>query len=310
MDVSLAGLTGRSGELGGFAETEEEFAVAVSAGDGGVHFADEVSGGEFGEGEIADGGEGGFLDGGIADDAAAFVDFGFAGFELRLHERDECAIGTEERPDGGEDGFQGDERKVHHDEIEVAAREVGGGEMAGVDFFEIGDASVGAEFGVELGAADIDADHIGGAGLEGAIGEAAGGGADVEDVGAVKIKGETLDGAREFFAAAGDEARRLFDREIEIGGKFAAGFVEALGAVKDATGHDERLRLGARSGETAGDEEFVEAKFFRGRHADFLRREEDGSFWRAGDQQVVRPPISARSRRTPVLGQRPPSRQR
>lgn len=301
------------GELGlcRFAQAEEEFAVAVGAGDGGVHFADEVGGGEFGEGEIADGGEGGFLDGGVTDDATAFVDFGFARFELRFHERDERAAGAEERPDGGEDGFQRNERKVHHDEIEIAAWEIRGGEVAGVDFFEIGDTRVGAEFGVELRAADVDAHDIGGAGLERAVGEAAGGSADVEDVGVAQIEGKALDGAGEFFAAAGDEAWGLLDGEIEIGGKLAAGFIEAFGAVEDATAHDERFGLGAGGGETARDEEFVEPEFFGGRHARcFERGERAGSFWRAGDQQVVRPPISARSRRTPVLGQRPPSRQR
>ena len=52
--------------------------------------------------------------------------------------------------------------------------------MTGIDFFEVSHAWIGEEFGVELGASHIHAHDIRGAGLKHAVGEAAGGGADVE----------------------------------------------------------------------------------------------------------------------------------
>ena len=117
---------------------------------------------------------------------------------------------------------------------------------------------------MELSPADIHADHIGGAGLEGAIGKAARGSADVEDVGAGKIEAKSGEGGREFFAPTTDEARRLFDGKFAIRGIVAAGFVEAFRAAAHAAGHDEGLGLGAGSGEAADDEEFVEADLFIG----------------------------------------------
>ena len=77
-------------------------------------------------------------------------------------------------------------------------------------------------------------------------------------MGAAQIEGEFFDPALEFFAAAGDEARGLFDEEVDVGGEFLAGFVEAGGAVEDAAGHDQRFGLRAGVSEAAGDEEFVE----------------------------------------------------
>ncbi len=77
-----------------------------------------------------------------------------------------------------------------------------------------------------------------------------------------EIEGESGKGCGKFFAAAADEARGLLHGEFAIGGEIAAGFVEALGAAADAAGHDKGFGLGAGGGETAGDEEFVEADFF------------------------------------------------
>jgi len=138
--------------------------------------------------------------------------------------------------------------------------------VAGVELLDVGHARVAAELGVELGAADIHADHAGGAGLERAVGEAAGGGADVEHVGPFQIDGETLDKPGEFLATTTHEARRLFDDQLDVDRVFLAGLVEALGAAQHAAAHDETLGLGARGGEAAGDQELVETLFFRGAH--------------------------------------------
>ena len=110
------------------------------------------------------------------------------------------------------------------------------------------------------------ADAAGGAGRERAVGEAAGGGADVEHVGPFQIDGEALDKPGEFFAATADEARRLFDDQLDVDRVFLAGLVEALGAAQHAAAHDETLGLGARGGVAAGDQELVETLFFRGAH--------------------------------------------
>ncbi len=91
----------------------------------------------------------------------------------------------------------------------VAARQVGRPQAAGVDLLQIGDPGIGAQLGVELGPAHVEADGGGGPGLQGAVGEAAGGGADIEDMRAPQIEGEMLQGGRQLFAAAADETRRL-----------------------------------------------------------------------------------------------------
>lgn len=239
-------------DLSGASEAEEELAVAVAAMDRAVDSAEEVRAGKFGEGEGADLGEDAGVDSFVADDAAAAIDLGFAGLELGFHESDEQAAGGDARPDGGEDGAQGDEREVHDNGVEGGAGQIDGGEVAGVDLLEIGDPGIGAEFGVELGTADIDADDGGGAGLEGAIGETAGGSADVEHVGVGQGEREVVEETLKFLATAGDEARGLLNDEFEIGGEFFARFVEARGAVEDAAGHDEGLGLRAGIGEAAG----------------------------------------------------------
>ena len=138
--------------------------------------------------------------------------------------------------------------------------------MAGVDFFEIRDARVREKFGVELRTADIYANNVRGPRLEGAVGEAAGGRADVEDVRAAEIEREAFEGTAEFFASAGDETWWLLDDQIEVGREFFTRFVEAIRAAQNAATHNQCLRLSPCRGEAAGDEEFVEAEFRSGGH--------------------------------------------
>lgn len=82
------------------------------------------------------------MDGGVADDALAFVGFLFGGFELGLDEGNEVASGGEEGPGGGEYFCQGYEGEVEDDEAVGIAGEVTGLEVAGVGLFEVGDAGV------------------------------------------------------------------------------------------------------------------------------------------------------------------------
>ena len=287
----------------GLAQSEQKFSISVGAEYGGIHRADQLGSGELGQGEAGDIGQHLFLHGGVADDAASFIDLGFAGFKLWLHESDESTARSEFGPNSGQHFAQRDEREVHDDRIEMGAGQIGFGERAGVEFFDVGDPRVIEEFGVELSSPNIDTHDIGCAGLQRAISEAARGRAHVEHVKVGEGNLEILEESGELFPPATHETGRLIDGDIEVGWIDLAGLFEAGRAEANATTHDEGFGLGAGVGEVAGDEELVEALFL-GRAHD-LRR-----IWRAGDQQVVRPPISARSSVTLVRGQIPPSRQR
>ena len=106
-------------------------------------------------------------------------------------------------------------------------QELAGGEEAGVGALEEGDAGVGAELVVDLAVAGVDGEDGGGAVLEQAVGEAAGGGADVG-------AGEAFDGDApggergfEFEAAAGDVAEVVAEEaDGGVVGDAGAGFVE------------------------------------------------------------------------------------
>ena len=75
-------------------------------------------------------------------------------------------------------------------------------------------AIVGAQALVQLPVADVERDHVRGAVLQQAVGEAAGRGADVEAVEARDGDGERFERVLELLAAAGDVARRPLDREL------------------------------------------------------------------------------------------------
>ncbi len=160
------------------------------------------------------------MSGGIADDAA-FADVLAAGFELGFDEEDGFALpgfacGGEGGEERGEDEGGGDEADVHGEEgdgvpaVRVKRIPIGndrkkskgvgvgvklaGGEEAGIGAFEEGDAGVGAEFVMDLAVAGVDGEHGGGTVLEEAVGEAAGGGADVGGGEAVDGYGPGLEG--------------------------------------------------------------------------------------------------------------------
>ena len=115
---------------------------------------------------------------------------------------------------------------------------------------------------MEEGAADVDGDDGFGAVLEEAVGEAAGGGADVDAAGAVDAEVEAVEGFLEFEAAAGDEGFGVADAEGGVGGDEVAGFGGGGVVDEDFAGEDEALGLFAGFDEAGGDEEEVEADFF------------------------------------------------
>jgi hypothetical protein len=144
--------------------------------------------------------------------------------------------------------------------------ELAGGEEAGVGALEEGDAGVGAELVVDLAVAGVDGQDGGGAVLEHAVGEAAGGGSDVGAGQALDGDVPGGEGGLELEAAAGDVTEvvaqhaddgGVVDEGAGLGGLSA--FFEALLVDQDAAGEDERLRALAGGGEGAVYEELVEA---------------------------------------------------
>jgi hypothetical protein len=91
-----------------------------------------------------------------------------------------------------------------------------------------------------------------GAVLEEAVGEAAGGGADVEADPVERVDGEGLEGGFEFEATASDVAGFLLDGEWGVGGDLGAGFIDEAFSAADLAGEDEAFGLFAGLAKTAG----------------------------------------------------------
>ncbi len=137
--------------------------------------------------------------------------------------------------------------------------EFAGGEEAGVGALAEGDARVVAELLGDLAVAGVDGEDGGCAALEHAVGEAAGGGADVDAVEAGEVDVPVGEGVLELEAAAAD----VFEVGAEeadggVGGDGGAGLVDALLVDEDAAGEDEGLGALAGGGVAVVDEEFVE----------------------------------------------------
>ena len=249
------------------AGVEKELAIPFHAEDGRI---------DEGEGLAVEGADGVFyamdgelVGGRVADDAALAYMLA-AGFELGLDEDDGLALpgfvgGSEGGDDSGEDEGRGDKAYIHREELDGVGREweeLAGGEEAGVGAFEEGDAGVGAELVVDLAVAGVDGEDGGGAVLEHAVGEAAGGGADVGAGEAFDGDVPGLEGSFQFEASAGDEARVVAGEAKDGGiGDTGAGFVDALLVDEDAASDDHGLGTLAGFGEMAIYEKFVEAEF-------------------------------------------------
>jgi len=140
-----------------------------------------------------------------------------------------------------------------------------GGEEAGVGAFEEGDAGVGAERVVDLAVAGVDGEDAGGAMLQHAVREAAGGGADVCAGEAGDGDSPGVEGVVEFEAAAADVLEVVAQHaDGGVFGDGGAGLVDALLVDEDAAGENEGLGALAGGGEGAVNEEFVEAKLHGG----------------------------------------------
>ncbi len=113
---------------------------------------------------------------------------------------------------------------------------------------------------MDLAVAGVDGEDGGGAVLEHAVGEAAGGGADVGAGEAFDGDGPDFEGRLKLESSAGDVAEVV--AEQADGTCFvdrSAGLLDLLLVDEDATGEDEGLGALAGGGELAVDEEFIEA---------------------------------------------------
>ena len=106
---------------------------------------------------------------------------------------------------------------------------------------------------MQLPVADVERDHARRAALQEDVGEPAGRRTDVEAVEAGDVEPERVERVRELVPRARDVRRRRVDVQLDRLVELLAG----LRVTGDATGHDERLSLGARLGEPALDEQHV-----------------------------------------------------
>ena len=222
------------------------------------------------EDAVANALDGGLAGAGVANDAS-LADVFAASFELRLDEDDgltaprlaQCAEGGEDR---GEDESGRDERDVHCEEGWSWMRggeEFAGGQEAGVGALAERDAGIVAEFLGDLAVAGVDSEDRLCAALQHTVGEASGGGSDVDASEAGEIDGPVGEGVFEFEAAAAD-VLEVGAEEADGGGSRdgGAGLVNSLLVDEDAAGEDEGLGAFAGDGVTLVDEKFVEASLF------------------------------------------------
>lgn len=231
---------------------QQEFAIAFGAGDGGIDNVDRGSGVFFDAG--VDAIDGALVSGRIADDAS-FADVLASGLELRLDEEDEfesCAYRgsssdclQERRQDEG----SGDEGDVHGEEGDVGGQ-IAGIEEAGIGALHEDDARIVAERLGDLAITGVDGENTLGAVLQHAVGEAAGGGANVETEAPAQIDVPVSEGSFELESATADVAQIAAEEaDGGIGGDRVAGLIEFLLIDEDAAGEDEGLGALAGGGE-------------------------------------------------------------
>ena len=133
-----------------------------------------------------------------------------ARLELRLDEEHAVGAVARDAGQGRSHEPERDERQVGDEQVDGIAH-VGRGEVAGVAAFPDGDPGVVAERPGQLAGPHVDGQHRGGAALQEAVREPAGGGAGVEGPEAGHVDGEPVECGVQLLAAAGNEAggRRL-----------------------------------------------------------------------------------------------------
>ena len=132
------------------------------------------------------------------------------------------------------------------------------GQMAGVDSLVHDHARIVAQLPVELSMADIEGVHAGGSVLQQAIGEAAGGCAEVQADLAGRIDFEMLQRGLQLEAAPANESRAREDFDAAGCGHALAGLLRFAVIDQNLAGHDEGLRFFPGIGQTAVQEQEVE----------------------------------------------------
>lgn len=241
---------------------EEEFAIAFSAGDGRVDDFNLRAAGLFDAGTNAIDGE--LMRGGIAHDAA-FADALAAGFELGLDENDglESWNGRPENclKNRGKDEGGRDEGDIDGEEGDSWSQ-VAGGEKAGVGAFHEGDARIVAQSLGDLAVAGVDGEDARGAVLEHAVGESAGGSADVKAETVAEIDVPVGESGFKLEAATADVAQVSTEKaDGSIAGDGGARLVLLLLADENAASEDEGLGAFAGGDEAALHQQFVQSGF-------------------------------------------------
>ena len=120
---------------------------------------------------------------------------------------------------------------------------------------EDGDARVGAQARMELPVADVDRDDARRAGLEQAVGEAAGRGADIGAVAPFDVDAERVECVAQLLSATGDERRWPLDAELGV----LVDLLPGLLVAGHEPGEHERLRLASALRQALFHEEDVES---------------------------------------------------
>ena len=196
----------------------------------------------------------------VGDDAAAADVFGLQ-LELGFDQGEDHSRWSYQLEGVRQDQSQRDEGDVDHAKVDRLGN-VGAREVAGVQMFAHDHARIVADFPGELAVADVDRVNLRRAALQEAIGEAAGGRADVERGHAGGIDREMIERAFEFQSAAADIFRRRGDDEFGVGRDFDGGFVQDAIAEADFAGHDGALRLLAAREMPLLDQDNIEARLF------------------------------------------------
>ncbi len=244
---------------------EEILVVPFHAKDGGV---DDVDGcASLLDNAVSDAVDGGLTGVWVADDAS-LADVLAASLELRLDEDDGFASPcflrrAESCKDCREDEGCGDEGDVHCEKYWggfAVCDEFASAEEAGVSALAEGDAWVVAELLGDLAIAGVYCEDGPCATLQHTVGEASGGGADVDAGNASEGDGPVGEGVLEFETPATD-VLQVGAEEADgcVGGDGGAGLVDALLVDEDTASEDEGLGTLAGGSVAMIDEELVEA---------------------------------------------------
>src|SRR5579863_8219029 len=192
----------------------------------------------------------------IAHDAA-LADLAAPDFELGLHQDHQFSARGEQRHDGRDQQRGGNEAGVAHGQVEPHWK-ILGSKISRVHAFADHHAWVVAQLPIELAVANVDRPHARCAALEQAIGEAAGGGADVETNAALDVDGPMIESRRQLVTAAADEGHALKQLDLSIAGHAVAGLFGFLAVEEHVPGENQSLRLFARIGQTAINQDLIE----------------------------------------------------